>query len=60
MALLPEYWGKKIATEASWRRHYKTLSRRDANKPDLVKITIPLDLVIYFSPPTFYISLPNG
>ena len=60
LALKPAYWGKEVDTVDSWRRHYRTLARRDENKPDLVKLTIPLDLVVYFGPPRVFISLPHG
>ena len=49
-----------MTTVDSWRRHYKTLARRDERKPDLVQIQIPLDLILYFSPPGFFISMPHG
>ena len=61
LALKHEWWGKRVGTVESWRRHYRTLSRRDDNKPEeLLKIKIPLDVILYFSPPGFFISLPHG
>ena len=60
LALKQEWWGKRVGTVESWRRHYRTLARRDDNKPDLLKIKIPLDLILYFSPPGFFISMPHG
>ena len=62
MALLPRWWSTKVQTQTaeSWRRHYRTLNRRDANKPELTLIHIPEDLDIYFGPPSVYISLSQG
>ena len=60
LALLPKWWGKNLAAVDSWRRHFRTLDRRDGVKPDLVKITIPKDLGVYFGPPLAFIQLPNG
>ena len=63
LALKPKWWSKKInnlGTAESWRRHYRTLRRRDDKKPDLVVVHIPEDLDVYFGPPSVYISLPQG
>ena len=60
LALKHDWWGKRVGTIASWRRHYRTLARRDENKPDLLQIQVPLDLILYFSPPGFFISMPHG
>ena len=62
MALLPRWWSNKVQaqTAESWRRHYRTLNRRDANKPELTLVHVPEDLDVYFGPPSVYISLSQG
>ena len=60
LALLPRWWGKKVDSMQSWRRHFRTLKRRDGTKPDMARITIPKDVGLYFMPPEVFCHLPNG
>ena len=60
LALLPQWWGKRVVAVNSWRRHFRNLDRRDGAKPDMVQITIPKDVGLYFMPPEVFCQLPNG